>query len=67
VTSDRQGKDFVAVVRLSDRAGRTLVEPGETCERIPAPPNGSLADTLAKMLAAGMIAQAPVVARKRQR
>jgi len=30
------GADFVAVVRLSDKANKTLAQPGETCARVPA-------------------------------
>lgn len=29
------GKQYVAMVRLSDRAGAVLADIGETCERVP--------------------------------
>jgi hypothetical protein len=30
------GADYVAVVRLSNKANDTLAVPGETCDRVPA-------------------------------
>jgi hypothetical protein len=30
------GADFVAVVRLTNKAGAVLAAPGDTCERVPA-------------------------------
>ena len=57
------GRDYVALRRLSDVAGRTLADVGETCERVPAPKTGGLpADALAQLLASGKIA--PVSVRK---
>jgi hypothetical protein len=29
------GADFVAVIRLTNKAGEVLAMPGETCERVP--------------------------------
>ena len=29
------GSDYVAVVRLTNKAGQVLAMPGETCERVP--------------------------------
>jgi hypothetical protein len=34
--TELKGKDFIALRRLSDAAGRTLADVGETCERVPA-------------------------------
>lgn len=57
---EMNGKNFVALRRLSDASGRTLAEVGETCERIPAAKSGGTkADALARLLASGKIAPKP--------
>lgn len=58
---DLNGKDFVAVVRLSDGENNTIAEVGQTCEKVPAGKHGGTAsDTLALLLASYLIA--PVTA-----
>jgi hypothetical protein len=58
--ADLQGKDFIALRRLSDRADRTIADVGQTCERVPAGKHGgTVADALRKLLASGKIAPAP--------
>jgi hypothetical protein len=55
--ADLQGKDFIALRRLSDRADRTIADVGQTCERVPAGrQGGTVADALRKLLASGKIA-----------
>lgn len=55
--SDLQGKDFVALRRLSNAADETIAAVGETCERVPAAPSGgTVSDALRKLLASGKIA-----------
>lgn len=57
MTDDLQGKDFVALVRLSDGADHTLAAVGETCEKVPAGKHGgTVADTLRWLLESGLIA-----------
>ncbi len=51
------GKDFIAVRRLSDRADNTIADVGETCERVPAPmAGGTVSDALRMLLGSGKIA-----------
>jgi hypothetical protein len=35
VADELEGKDFIALRRLSDRADNTLAEEGETCDLVP--------------------------------
>lgn len=61
--ADLQGKDFIALVRLSDGDDRTLALPGETCERVPAGKHGgTVSDALEKLLVSGLIAPKPIAA-----
>lgn len=54
------GKDFIALRRLSDADDCTIADVGDTCERVPAPKSGGTpADALARLLASGKIAPAP--------
>lgn len=58
--TELNGKDFVAVVRLSDIEDRTVADVGQTCERVPAGKHGgTVSDALGKLLASGLIAPAP--------
>jgi hypothetical protein len=58
--AELNGKDYVALRRLSDATGRTLADVGETCERVPAAKaGGTQADALARLLASGKIAFRP--------
>lgn len=51
------GRDFVALTRLSRRDGTTLVAIGETCESVPAAESGgTISDALALLLSHGFIA-----------
>lgn len=57
------GKDFIALRRLSDADDRTIADVGETCERVPAPKSGGTpSDALALLLASGKIAPVPTAA-----
>ncbi len=57
VADELNGKDFVALVRLSDPEDRTITEVGQTCERVPAAKRGGTAsDALAYLLASHLIA-----------
>lgn len=57
---EMNGRDYVALRRLSDAGGRIIAEVGETCERVPAPKGGGTkADALAKLIASGKIAPKP--------
>lgn len=59
--SELCGRDFVALRRLSDAAGRTIAEVGQTCEGVPAGKHGgTVSDALARLLASGKIAPRPV-------
>ena len=59
--ADLHGKDFIALRRLSDADDHTIAEVGQTCERVPAAKSGgSISDALARLLASGKIAPAPV-------
>jgi hypothetical protein len=50
------GRDFVAVVRLSTGSDQTLAMPGETCERVQPPAGkGTASDALRLLLACGYI------------
>jgi hypothetical protein len=61
--ADLNGKDFIALVRLSDGADHTLADAGQTCERVPAGKHGGTAsDALQKLLDAKLIAPAPTPA-----
>ena len=54
--ADLQGKDFVALRRLSDVDDRTISAVGETCERVPAAKSGgTVSDALARLLASRKI------------
>lgn len=58
--ADLNGKDFIALVRLSDREDRTIAHVGQTCEKVPAGKHGGTAsDALRKLLVSGLIAPAP--------
>lgn len=59
MTETLHGKDFVALRRLSTRDDTTLAAVGETCERVPAAPGGTVTEALQKLLASGKIAPAP--------
>jgi hypothetical protein len=65
--ADLQGKDFIALRRLSDADDNTLADVGQTCERVPAATSGgSISDALERLLASGKIAPAPVKAAARK-
>ncbi len=53
------GKDFVALRRLSTRDDTTIAEVGDTCERVPAVPGGTVTEALRRLLASGKIAPVP--------
>jgi hypothetical protein len=54
------GRDFIALYRLSDLADRTVADVGETCERVPASRHGgTVSDALRRLLEAGKIARRP--------
>jgi hypothetical protein len=66
--ADLNGKHFIALVRLSDAADRTIAAVGETCERVPAGRHGGTAsDALAKLLNSGLIAPAPAAGTRNRR
>ncbi len=57
--AELNGRDFVALRRLSDLSGATIAAEGDTCERVPAGKHGgTVSDALAKLLASGKIAPA---------
>lgn len=61
--AELNGKDFVALVRLSDGDDNTLVEVGQTCENIhaaPRPEGLTTSQSLAYLLASHLIAPVPV-------
>jgi hypothetical protein len=63
--ADLNGKDFIAVVRLSDADDNTIAAVGDTCERVPAGKHGgTVSDALEKLLVSGCIAPAPTPAVK---
>lgn len=65
--ADLNGKDFIALVRLSDAEDRTIAAAGETCERVPAGKHGGTAsDALEKLLNSGLIAPASTRPRTRK-
>lgn len=57
--AELQGKDYIALRRLSNAENVTLAEVGQTCERVPAGKHGgTVSDALARLLASGKIALA---------
>jgi len=55
--TELQGKDFIALRRLSDADDHTIAAVGATCEHVPAATSGGTAsDALARLLASGKIA-----------
>ena len=65
MVDELHGKDFVALVRLSDAANNTIAAVGETCVRVPAGKHGGTAsDALRKLLNSGCIAPVPDGAQK---
>ena len=52
------GRDFIALKRLTDGQGRPIAEVGETCERVQAAKSGgTVSEALARLLASGKIAR----------
>lgn len=72
MTEELHGKDFIALRRLSTRDNTTIAEVGQTCERVPAAPGGTVSEALQRLLASGKIApvtpiEKPVKATKRSK
>ena len=53
--TELKGKDFVALRRLSNVAGVTIANVGETCERVHAAPGGTVSEALERLLASNKI------------
>ena len=61
--AELNGRDFIALRRLSNAADETIADVGQTCERVPAAKGGGTAsDALARLLLSGKIAPAPPAA-----
>lgn len=58
------GKDFVALRRLSTRDNATIADVGQTCEKVPAAPGGTVTEALERLLASGKIAPVQKKAKK---
>jgi hypothetical protein len=57
VNDELNGKDFIALRRLSDADDVTIADIGATCERVPAAASGgTVSEALARLLASGKIA-----------
>ena len=57
--SELNGRDYIALRRLSHKDDATIADIGQTCERVPAAPGGTVSEALARLLASGKIAPAP--------
>lgn len=53
--AELKGSDYRALRRLSTKDDTTIAEVGETCERVPAAPGGTVSQALQKLLASGKI------------
>ena len=60
MAEELDARDYVALVRLSNRENNTIALPGETCERVLASPHGgTVSDAIRKLLRSGVVAYQP--------